>query len=201
MKTGWRPRCSSVAYGFRYAPLLAPCRRPILIATNGMLFRRQDTNENQRGRLPDPVRGLLHTQPAIQRLAVPAALLQPCNIPTWILQTLSVPNLLEYLHDPDQRNRAQRPRHEWLSAAHHEDPNSSRCAKRSRSFPGLFECPQSLQNPHGVSRRSSHSRALIHHNQGGQKDLRLELIPLPRRVSWQDTEAHISVRRPASARD
>jgi len=43
MKMGRRPRCSSVAYGFRYAPLLAPCRRPILIATNDMLFRRQDT--------------------------------------------------------------------------------------------------------------------------------------------------------------
>jgi len=28
---------------FRYAPLLAPCRRPILIATKAMLFRGQDT--------------------------------------------------------------------------------------------------------------------------------------------------------------
>jgi|SRR5271166_2109662 len=43
MKMGRRLRCSSVAYRFRYAPLLAPCRRPILIATKGMLFRRQDT--------------------------------------------------------------------------------------------------------------------------------------------------------------
>ena len=43
MKMGRRPRCSSVTYRFRYAPLLAPCRRPILIATKAMLFRGQDT--------------------------------------------------------------------------------------------------------------------------------------------------------------
>jgi len=44
MKLGRRPRCSSVTYRFRYAPLLAPCRRRILIATKAMLFRGQDTN-------------------------------------------------------------------------------------------------------------------------------------------------------------
>jgi len=44
MKMGWPRRCSSVAYRFRYAPLLAPCRRPVLISTKGMLFRRQDTS-------------------------------------------------------------------------------------------------------------------------------------------------------------
>jgi hypothetical protein len=44
MKMGRRLRCSSVTYRFRYAPLLAPCRRPILIATKAMLFRGQDTN-------------------------------------------------------------------------------------------------------------------------------------------------------------
>jgi hypothetical protein len=41
---GRRLRCSSVTYRFRYAPLLAPCRRPILIATlraeaSWLLFR------------------------------------------------------------------------------------------------------------------------------------------------------------------
>jgi hypothetical protein len=45
MKMGRRLRCSSVTYRFRYAPLLAPCRRPILIATKCMLFRGQDTRE------------------------------------------------------------------------------------------------------------------------------------------------------------
>jgi len=44
MKMGRRPRCSSVTYRFRYAPLLAPCRRPILIATKAMLFMGQDTS-------------------------------------------------------------------------------------------------------------------------------------------------------------
>ena len=43
MKMGRRLRCSSVAYRFRYAPLLAPSRRPILIATKAMLFMGQDT--------------------------------------------------------------------------------------------------------------------------------------------------------------
>src|SRR5260370_38110855 len=43
MKMGRRRRCSSVTYRLRYAPLLAPCRRPILIATKHMLFRGQDT--------------------------------------------------------------------------------------------------------------------------------------------------------------
>ena len=43
MKMGRRLRCSSVTYRFRYAPLLAPCRQPILIATKYMLFRGQDT--------------------------------------------------------------------------------------------------------------------------------------------------------------
>ena len=43
MKMGRRPRCSSVTYRFRYAPLLAPCRRPILIATKAMLVTGQDT--------------------------------------------------------------------------------------------------------------------------------------------------------------
>src|ERR1700740_1609390 len=43
MKMGRRLRCSSVTYRFRYAPLLPPCRRPILIATKGMLFRGQGT--------------------------------------------------------------------------------------------------------------------------------------------------------------
>src|ERR1700738_833993 len=49
MKMGRRLRCSSVTYRFRYAPLLPPvrlgppCRRPILIATNYLLFRGQDT--------------------------------------------------------------------------------------------------------------------------------------------------------------
>jgi hypothetical protein len=44
MKMGRRPRCSSVTHRFRYAPLLAPCRRRILIATKAMLFRGQDTS-------------------------------------------------------------------------------------------------------------------------------------------------------------
>src|ERR1700681_2140103 len=50
MKMGRRPRCSSVTYRFRYAPLPPPvrlgppCRRPILIATKYMLFRGQDTS-------------------------------------------------------------------------------------------------------------------------------------------------------------
>jgi hypothetical protein len=44
MKMGRRPRCSSVTYRSRYAPLLAPCRRRILIATKAMLFRGQDTS-------------------------------------------------------------------------------------------------------------------------------------------------------------
>jgi len=44
MKMGRRRRCSSVTYRFRYAPLLAPCRRPILIATKAMLFMGQDTS-------------------------------------------------------------------------------------------------------------------------------------------------------------
>jgi hypothetical protein len=43
MKMGRRLRCSSVTYRFRYAPLLAPCRRPNLIATKAMLFMGQDT--------------------------------------------------------------------------------------------------------------------------------------------------------------
>src|SRR5271165_1581280 len=48
MKMGRRPRCSSVTYRFRYAPLTPvrlgpPCRRPILIATIYLLFRGQDT--------------------------------------------------------------------------------------------------------------------------------------------------------------
>src|SRR5260370_6721859 len=50
MKRSRRMRCSSVTYGFRYAPLLPPvrlgppCRRPILIATKYMLFRGQGTS-------------------------------------------------------------------------------------------------------------------------------------------------------------
>jgi len=44
MKMGRRLRCSSVTYRFRYAPFLAPCRRPILIATKAMLFMGQDTS-------------------------------------------------------------------------------------------------------------------------------------------------------------
>ena len=43
MKMGRRRRCSSVTYRSRYAPLLAPCRRPILIATKATLFMGQDT--------------------------------------------------------------------------------------------------------------------------------------------------------------
>jgi hypothetical protein len=44
---GRRLRCSSVTYRFRYAPLLAPCRRPILTATKHMLFRGQDTKDGK----------------------------------------------------------------------------------------------------------------------------------------------------------
>jgi hypothetical protein len=50
MKIRRRLRCSSATYRFRYAPLLPPvrlgppCRRPILIATQAMLFRGQDTS-------------------------------------------------------------------------------------------------------------------------------------------------------------
>ena len=61
MKMGRRPRCSSVTYRFRYAPLLAPCRRPILIATKAMLFRGQGT------RLID---GLLLSKADAKRLLV-----------------------------------------------------------------------------------------------------------------------------------
>ena len=43
MKMGRRLRCSSVTYQSRYAPLLAPCRRPILIATKATLVTGQDT--------------------------------------------------------------------------------------------------------------------------------------------------------------
>jgi hypothetical protein len=48
MKMGRRPRCSSVTYRFRYAPLVPvrlgpPCRRPILIKTKYLVFRGQDT--------------------------------------------------------------------------------------------------------------------------------------------------------------
>ena len=43
MKMGQRRRCSSATYRFRYAPLLAPCRRSILIATKAMLVTGQDT--------------------------------------------------------------------------------------------------------------------------------------------------------------
>ena len=43
MKMGRRLRCSSVTYRFRYAPLFAPARRLILIATKAMLFMGQGT--------------------------------------------------------------------------------------------------------------------------------------------------------------
>src|SRR5215831_9000823 len=43
MKMGRRLRWSLVAYPFRYAPLLAPCRRPILIATMSPLYARRYT--------------------------------------------------------------------------------------------------------------------------------------------------------------
>src|SRR6202023_2158977 len=52
MKMGRRLRCSSVTYPFRYAPLpppvrlRPPCRRRIVIATKGMLFRGHDTTMN-----------------------------------------------------------------------------------------------------------------------------------------------------------
>jgi hypothetical protein len=52
---GGRLRCSSVTYRFRYAPLLAPCRRPILIATKYMLFRGQDTSTSSGLRPRDAV--------------------------------------------------------------------------------------------------------------------------------------------------
>ena len=45
MKMCRRPRWSSVTYRFRYAPLLAPCRRHILIATKAILLMRQDTED------------------------------------------------------------------------------------------------------------------------------------------------------------
>jgi hypothetical protein len=41
---GRRLRCSSVTYRFRYAPLLAPCRRPILNATICQLHMRRCTS-------------------------------------------------------------------------------------------------------------------------------------------------------------
>ena len=44
MKMGRRLRCSSVTYRSRYAPLLAPCRRPILIATKATVFMGQHTS-------------------------------------------------------------------------------------------------------------------------------------------------------------
>jgi hypothetical protein len=51
MKMGQRLRCSSVTYQSRYAPLLAPCRRPILIATKAMLVTGQDTGSIFEGAL------------------------------------------------------------------------------------------------------------------------------------------------------
>src|SRR5271165_2842594 len=58
MKMGRRPRCSSVTYRFRYAPLTPvrlgpPCRRPILIATIYLLFRGQDTSITLLSRVVD----------------------------------------------------------------------------------------------------------------------------------------------------
>jgi hypothetical protein len=53
MKMGRRLLCSSVTYPFRYAPLLAPCRRPILIATNAMLVTGPDTGSIFEGALVD----------------------------------------------------------------------------------------------------------------------------------------------------
>src|SRR6266576_4613583 len=44
-KQARNPKAISV-FRFRYAPLLAPCRRPILIATKYMLFRGQDTSSS-----------------------------------------------------------------------------------------------------------------------------------------------------------
>src|SRR5205823_14124964 len=41
---GWRRRCGSVAAPLRGCVLAAPCRHPILNATNDKLFRRQDTS-------------------------------------------------------------------------------------------------------------------------------------------------------------
>ena len=51
MKMGQQLRCSSVTYPFGYAPLLAPCRRPILIATKAMLVTGQDTGSIFEGAL------------------------------------------------------------------------------------------------------------------------------------------------------
>ena len=51
MKMGRRLRYSSVTYQSRYAPLLAPCRRPILIATKAMLVTGQDTGSIFEGAL------------------------------------------------------------------------------------------------------------------------------------------------------
>src|SRR5437667_6241963 len=44
LKMGWRRRCGSVAAPLRGCVLAAPCRHPILNATNDKLVRRQDTN-------------------------------------------------------------------------------------------------------------------------------------------------------------
>src|SRR6266446_9559609 len=60
MKMGRRRRCSSVTYRLRYARLLAPCRRPILIAKKYMLFRGQDTRPQILG---ESCRALDHSQP------------------------------------------------------------------------------------------------------------------------------------------
>src|SRR5208282_4590206 len=72
MKMGRRPRCSSVTYRFRYAPLTPvrlgpPCRRPILIATMYLLFRGQDTSHATLGDPPgDVLSGLIDFPKAIR---------------------------------------------------------------------------------------------------------------------------------------
>ena len=48
LKMGWRRRCGSVAAPLRGCVLAAPCRHPILNATNDKLFRRQDTSRKER---------------------------------------------------------------------------------------------------------------------------------------------------------